>query len=387
MLRISAVTALVLGMGLTGYAADETSGKIDFKGSRIATGYLDSQSRGSYDNGTNAVPEIKLRINCQTAPDIKVITRVNLNNAVPVAMDYLYVDYTGFLSAIAPTLKDSAFNPMLRAGMFKVDIGEETWGNNSVEAATIMPSATNTGSYDEGFQLAQVLPKDKLGIPFKWSFSLTNGNSGSGSDNNSDKAVCLKVAANPINELYASLSHYNSGELGTAAAAMSFSGLSARPTNATQWTRTITEIDLRYDIQPGKEKRLEPGAPAWSDSLAFFRLAYGQFKDDGRDTVAPIVSVTDREGTYYFIEGTYNAAPSIYLAARYSNVGFNKSDYYTSLNSVTCNSYSRTGICAGYRLSDYSHIKAEYAINAEDVPSGSSAPENNQVSLLLTMKF
>jgi len=288
---------------------------------------------------------------------------------------------------ISPSFKDSAFNPMLRVGTFKVDIGEETWGNNMVEAATVIPSATNTGAYDEGIQLSQVLPEDKLGIPFKWSFSVTNGNSGSGSDNYNDKAICLKVATNPINELYTSLSYYDSGELGTNAAAMTYAGLSARPTNATKWTRKITELDLRYDIQPGKEKRLEPSAPAWSDSKAFFRLAYGQFNDDGKDTVPPIVSVIDRKGTYYFIEGTYNPITTVYVATRYSQVGFDKSNYYTTLNSATCNQYTRTTLCVGYRLSNYSHIKIDYTTNAEDVATGSTAPKNNQISILLTNKF
>ena len=368
-------------------SAEETKLSVDFKGSRLSGGYIDSESKGSYPSGAYVMPEGKLRVNCQMTLDIKVITRMTLNNPNALAMDYLYVDYTNFLSSIAPSLKDSSFNPMLRAGMFKVDIGEETWGNNLVEAVTGMPSATNTGAYDEGIQLSQVMPKDKLGVPLKWSLSFTNGNSGSGADTTPAKALCVKVAANPINELYASLSHYNSGDLGTAAAAMTFAGLSARPTSSTEWTRTITELDLRYDIQPGKEKRLEPGAPAWSDSKAFFRLAYGQFKDDGKDTVAPIVSVTDREGSYYFLEGIYNPLPSVYVAVRYSNVGFDKSTYYATLNSCACNSYTRTSICAGYRLTDSTQVKFDYTTNAEDVASGTAAPKNNQFGLLVTTRF
>ncbi|MFH1227941.1 MAG: hypothetical protein V1701_08570 [Planctomycetota bacterium] len=388
-LVIVVFTLICLVSGIISSAsAEETKLSVDFKGSRLSGGYIDSESKGTYPNGAYVMPEGKLRINGTLTPDIKVITRMTLNNPNALAMDYLYVDYTNFLSSIvAPSLKDSAFNPMLRVGMFKVDIGEETWGNNLVEAATGMPSATNTGAYDEGIQLSQVLAKDKLGVPLKWSLSFTNGNSGSVADNTPAKALCVKVAVNPINELYASLSHYNSGDLGTAAAAMTYAGLSARPTNATEWTRTITELDLRYDIQPGKEKRLEPGAPAWSDSKAFFRLAYGQFKDDGKDTVAPIVSVTDREGSYYFVEGTYNPLSNVYLALRYSNVGFNKSNYYATMNSCACNSYTRTTLCVGYRLSDNTHVKFDYTTNAEDVASGITAPKNNQFGLLVTTKF
>lgn len=379
---------MVFGIVCVTFGEDEFKPMVDFKGSRLAIGYLDSGSNGTYPEGSYQMPEVKLRFNLQMTPDMKITLRMNLNNAsFNNNLDYLYMDYTNLLATAAPSLKDSSFNPTLRIGRFKLDIGEETWGNNSVEAASVTPSVTNTGAYDEGMQLFQTLPKDKIGIPVKWSLSLTNGNSGTGADNQQAKALCLKIGINPINELYISSSYYNSGELLNSNAEMTYAGLATPPTSATRWTRTITEIDLRYDIQPGKENRLEPGAPAWSDSMAFFRVAYGQFKDDGKDTVAPIVAVTDRKGSYYFVEGTYNATEKLYLTSRYSMVEFDKNTLYASLNGVNANGYTRISGGVGYRLSGNTHIKAEYVTNDEDVPTGTAQPKDNQYAVLITTKF
>jgi len=378
---------MVFGVVCVTFGEDEFKPTVDFKGSRLAIGYLDSGSNGSYPAGSYQMPEAKLRFNWQMIPDMKVTVRLNLNNATYKEIDYLCIDYSNLMAMAVPSLKDSAFNPLLRIGRFKLDIGEETWDNNAVEATSITPSVTNTGAYDEGIQLSQVLPKDKIGIPLKWSLSLSNGNTTTGADNQQSKAVCAKIGVNPIKELYISGSYYNSGELSNQSAEMTYAGLATPPTNATEWKRTITELDLRYDIKPGKENRLEPGAPAWSDSNAFFRLAYGQFKDDGKDTVAPIVSVTDRKGTYYFVEGTYNATEKLYITARESFVGFDKSTTFDSLNGVNANEYNRISVGAGYRLSANTHIKTEYVVNEEDVPAGTKEPKNNQVAILITTKF
>ena len=231
---------MIFGIVYAAVAEDEFKPTVDYKGSRLAVGYLDSEKNGSYPAGSFQAPEAKLRFNLQMTPDMKVIARMNLNNATFVNLDYLCMDYTNLLAMAVPSMKDSLFNPMLRIGRFKLDFGEETWGNNSVEAASITPSVTNTGAYDEGLQLSQVLPKDKIGIPMKWSLSLSNGNTTTGADNQQSKALLVKIGVNPINELYVSGSYYNSGEMLNASAEMTYAGLATPPTNANRWKRTIS---------------------------------------------------------------------------------------------------------------------------------------------------
>lgn len=382
---------IVIAAPFNARAQDEFKPSMDFKGSRIAIGYLDSGNNGTYPDGSVVAPDVKLRFNWKMTTDMTVVTRMSIPNGKFDKLDYVYMEYKNFFSEFAKTMKDGAFNPTLRIGRIKLDLGEETFADNPVESALISNSAGIVAGYDDGIQIGQSLNKEVLGMPFKWSLSFTSGNATTdpmGVDNEQGKAFCLKLGAVPAPNLYVSLSHYNSGSLGTADAEATYAGLKARPTNATEWSRVIQELDIRYDIESGKENRLNPGAPAFSDSKAFIRIAFGQFTDSGKDTVAPIVAVQDRDGSYYFLEGYYQVTPKIFLAGRYSVIGFDKNSVFASLNSVAnCNEYKRISVGAGYRMSDNTHIKLESKTDTEKMQTGTSKPENNQFALLITTRF
>src|SRR3989338_3449129 len=150
---------------------------------RWAAGYYDSLENGSFPDGSFQAPEAKLRFDF--SPDkINTITmRLNLNNATFNNLDYFYLDSKDFL----PFLKDTPFTLESRIGRFKLDYGEETWSNNQVESAVISNSAANVAGNDEGVQLSgkiKVLEK----MPIKWSTSVTNGNSGTGADNENSRS-------------------------------------------------------------------------------------------------------------------------------------------------------------------------------------------------------
>lgn len=364
-------------------AQEEFKPSVDFKGSRFSAGYLDSGKNGSFSDGSFQAPDVKLRVNWQMSPDVTVVTRMSLSNAVFGGLDYFYMDYKNFFALMSPSLKsdESKFNPSLRIGRLKVDIGEETWADNPVESVVISNSSAAVKGYDEGMQIYDDL---FIGIPVKWSLSLTNGNSGTGADNEQAKGLCFKIGANPFKDFYVSASRYSSGDIGTGKAEISYAGLTDAPAKSEKWQRLILELDLRYDFGVGKENRLNPGAPAWSDSKGFVRFAYGMFDDDGD---APIVSVIDRKGSYAFIEGCYNVTDSIYLGTRYSFTDFEDSDVYASLNGATANSQTRVSIGAGFRLTNNTHLKFEYMLNDEKVSSGTDEPENDQAGFLFTTKF
>jgi len=393
MKKICLVSLTILSLvKMTLLAQEEFKPTIDFKGSRMAIGYIDSQSDGSFPIGSFQVPDGKIRFNLNMSPDITFVARMPFNNTTVSGFDYFYMDYKNFLSNISPSFKDSLFNPVLRLGRMKLDIGEETWSDNSVEAIVISNSAGLTNGYDEGVQLHQTLKKEQIGIPLKWSLSLTNGNSGTGADNTQSKALCFKIGANPIKELYISGSYYDSGKLisistsAPADADAAYAGLKTKPQGATEWKRKIMEVDLRYDFKPQKEDRLNPGAPAFSDSKAYLRGAYGEFRDTGKDTIT-LANIPDRTGSYYFVEGAYNLTEKVYLGARYSKIKF-YGNYFDTLNSVSkVNSYERTSLGVGYRFTQNTHMKLEYLRNWEKMKTGSVAPKNDQVAFLITTKF
>lgn len=390
--KVITLATLLMGINFCIFAQEKKPEKkeefkpsVDFKGSRIALGYLDAQKDGTPAVGSFQMPDGKLRFNWRLHPEVTVVTRLDIPNAsVAGGLDYMYVDYKNFLLYFfSPTLKDGLFNPDIRLGLFKLDLGEETWADNPVESAVLSNSAPRVTGTDEGLQLSQSYAREKLGVPLKWSLSLTNGNSEAGPDNTQGKALAIKVGVNPIPEVYISTSYYDSGDIGSGTAAIHYAGLRARPTGATKWERSIFEIDLRYDIKPGKENRLSPGGPAFSDSKALIRMAYGTLKDD----IKQPANITGREGSYYFIEGLYNQTNKTYLAARYSVLDLDK-DVFATLNGITnTNKYTRTSCGFGYRLTDNTHIKGEYAQDKEERKAPNTDAKNNRIGVLFTNRF
>ncbi len=355
---------------------DKLASRLKLKG-RFAAGYFSSQRAGTYFNNSFRVPEAKLQFAFQPDDINSVIMRMNFNDAianVPL-LDYLYLDTN--VMKLTPWEK-SPFKLMSRIGRFKLDFGEETWSNNMVESALSSNSAANVGGNDVGLQLSGRVGKDN---PVGWSAGITNGSNSTTVDNNWLKAFNLKLSYNIIDPLSLSTSYYNSGQLGAASSAISIGGVATPPTNALDWMRQIVEVDARYDFKKGKV--LNP--PAYCDSLAYIRLAYGYFYDDairfnlGRN-------VRDREGNYGFVEGLYNLNKKFYTAARASYVGLN-GDNTASFNSITTNLYERYSLGLGYRLTGATIIKGEYSFNIEKKGTGGEDPVDNLLAVLISSQF
>jgi len=91
-------------------------------------------------------------------------------------------------------------------------------------------------------------------------------------------------------------------------------------------------------------KPVESGAPACQIARDMSVQRMVNLRITERINLLPIVTVTDREGKYYFVEGCYNATTKLYFGARQSKINFNKSTIFTTLNSINANSYTRTSI-------------------------------------------
>ncbi len=343
--------------------------KLKMKG-KWAVGYYSSQQDGSYPNGSFQAPEAKIQFAFEPDKFNTIVMRLNVNNATFNNLDYFYLDSKDFLAF----LKDTPFTLNSRLGRFKMDIGEETWSNNPVDSVLASNSAANITGNDEGLQVSGNIGKNN---PVNYSFAVLNGNSGTGADNAEAKAATTKLCWSPIKPLYLSASYATTNRLKTADSEISIAGLASRPTGATDWDRSLWEVDARYDFKKGT-KKLDP--PAFSDSKAYIKVAYGEFEDDA-------VSVDDRKGDYGFIEGAYNFTPKLYGALRYSMIDLNGSTT-ASLNSVTANEYQRYSFGGGYRFSENTIFKVSYDINEEDVPGTSGdSPDNDLISAIVATQF
>lgn len=351
---------------------DKLSSRLKLKG-RFAAGFFDSQKGGSFNNGSFQVPETKIQFSFLPDDVNVVVMRLNLNNATFNNIDYLYLDTN--IMKLTPWEK-KPFTLSSRVGEFKVDLGEETYSNNSVEGILPSNSAANVSGNDEGLQFSGKIGKER---PLGWSIAVMNGNSGTGADTNWLKAFNGKLYYNIIDPLYVSASYYNSGNLGTSSSAISIGGITTPPTRAVKWSRQIFEGDMRYDIKKGKT--LNP--PAYCDSLAFVRAAYGHFID----SASPVNNVASREGNYAYAESLFNVTKKLYVAGRASFLGLNGGNNTAAFNNITSNNYERYSLGFGYRLTKAVLLKTSYDFNVEHKTSGNEDPKDNLFSILIAAQF
>jgi outer membrane murein-binding lipoprotein Lpp len=344
---------------------EKLASKLKLKG-RWAAGYYDSGKAGSYPPGSFELPEAKVCLNFQPDDINEICLQLNLNNAAFNSVDY------SFLKTDLTKLLQAKFPLTSILGKMKVDFGEEVWSNNPVEGVLACNSASNVWGSDEGVRLTGKLPgKFKL---LGYSFSVLNGTSGSGSDSGSAKAFTGKISYNVIDPLYISASYYNSGSMKSSNADLSIAGLVTRPSGALRWSREALELDLRYDFKKGKI--LNP--PAYSDSKAIFRLAYGGFSDDASGGL-------ERSGQYGFLESTYNFNKKFYLAGRVSVIDLD-GDTVALLNNINANEYQRYSLGLGYRLTNATILKLGYDWNKESGPGVDDA-DNNLLSAAVASQF
>lgn len=352
-----------------------TLSKLKMKG-RWAAGYLDSGKAGSFPSGSFEAPDAKLQFSFQPDDINTVVIRFNVNNASAQSplMDYFFLQSKDFL----PFLKETPFSLSGRLGRFKLGFGEETWSDNPVEGILPSNSAAKASVNDEGIELAGKIKMDKIKImeyslrPLGWVVSVSNGNSGVGSDSSTGKAVMTKLYYTPVDPLYVSASYYDSGNL-KGASEMSVAGLTGVPSGAAAWERRIWEVDARYDVGKGK-KPLDP--PAYSDSKAILRLSYGGFNDHANRS---------RSGNFGFVDGIYNLSKKIYTAGRFSFVDLN-GDGVAVLNSVTANKYLRYSLGVGYRWSANTIVKLGYDLNKNSGP-GIDDADDNLLSAIVASQF
>lgn len=344
--------------------------RLKIKG-RVVVGFFDSGKAGSYPSGSFEVPDIKIQFGFEPDDINKIVLRMNLNSGTFSSLDYAYIDTN------LSELLHFAMPLNSRIGRARLEFGEETVSNNAVEGALPSNSAANVDGKDEGFQLYGKWGKAKS---FGYAISVTNGNSGTGSDNGVAKSFTGKLFTSMFDPLAMSVSYHNSGSLKSSNAEMSIAGLTSRPANAARWSRDIWEFDLRYDFKKGKI--LNP--PAFSDSKAIIRLAYGVFNDDV-STTAALGDRRERSGQYGFTEGLYHLTDKFYLAGRVSVVDL-AGDVTASLNNITCNNYERYSLGMGYRLTGNVILKASYDWNRESGP-GVDEVDNDLLSAVVTSQF
>ena len=331
---------------------------------RLFLGVFDTGDQGQFPDWSTDINDAKLRFTFSPSERITIVNRLSTTGAKSADFDYFYLDYAGILDSTT-----------LRIGQRKIDVGQETWTDNPIENILITNSVSHVSGYSTGLALLGRLGTSPRSPLFEVGF--VNGPKGVMARPTSGLPVNLKVGAEVADRLFVSASYFDSARLrGTDNSAISVGEIAGPPTGTTEWTRRLWEADLRYNhgstgvrsvIPTGNLPRLMAGA------------TYGRFEDDA-------TGADDRSGTFWFVEGKYGLNSRLYAAARYSTVNLENGALAPLAKSPAgVNSYRRTSLGLGYRLTDLAVLKAEYTQN-----NTSGAPEKpslDQWALGIASKF
>jgi hypothetical protein len=332
---------------------------------RMFVGAVASGAQGPDPIWSTNISDAKIRFRMNPSKRVEIVTRLSVSGAQPASVDYLYMDYLHLLS---PT-------NAIRIGQRKIDFGQETWVDNPEEDTTVNPSVSDVNGYATGIALVGRFSGKPLSPLYEVGF--VNGPKGLMVRPTSALPYNIKVGTPFPNNLFASMSYYNTGRLGGSDnSALSVASLVSAPTGATQWERGIWEIDLRYNAGSDGLRRLLP----WHDlPNVMLGATYGVFNDSA-------VGAASRIGSFWFADGLLKLTPKLYTVARYSITSLNDDVLATLGGSpVPVNAYDRTTVALVYRLSDLSVLKTEYDFN--HTTGGASQPSLNQWALGIASRF
>lgn len=331
---------------------------------RILFGAFISEVDGAYPRRTLDIPDGKLRFTFNVGPHIVLVNRFSTNRAASTSLDYFYADIKNWYGLLP--------DHTIRIGKMKYDFGVEIWTDNPVETILINNSVGIAQGYDEGIHfMGPILPPKVL----TYSLALFNGSSGV-SNSAPHLSVVGKVATNPIEPLYLSLSLYNNGNLGPGSSDLRIGGLSDTPVAGQSWSRTAWQVDARWNYGPDGIWSAVGKIPEVPFMAA---LSYGAFTDEPD-------SGKTRKGTALMVEGVFNIIQELYIAGRFSDIKLDEVKARLAGSPVDVSEYQRISAGLGFRLHKLAVLKLEATSNSvKDYLA--DKPKLNQIALGLAMKF
>lgn len=256
-------------------------------------------------------------------------------------------------------------NPGLKLGRMDIPIGEEYLWQDAIDNPLITYSVSWPYGWDEGALFYGHL--GKLG----WVASVMDGSDVRGTDDDTDKALNLKLYGNPVEPLYLSASFMRNGE--AAKSALEFSGSHIEPVgrgghSSSLGTSPSAKVDSYLYELDAKYSFAQRG---------YLALTFGQcFIDDA-------VSAFDRDFLYFTAEPLYNLNDRLYLIARFSGIGtfdsgkgyhFDGKPYAGGNNDFGYDTKSllRWAIGLGYKPNPRVVVKLEYSHDDFELISAST---------------
>jgi hypothetical protein len=298
--------------------------------------------------------------------DVDLATRENTDSDVYFGELYLDCEDVSQLWG-----KDSQLN--LRVGRMFIPFGEEYMDRFAIDDPLISHSLTDLWGYDQGVELYGRLGK------FSYVAAVQNGGGNGLEDYDGDKSVAGRISFDPSPHWHFSVSGMRTGDLNAQQDMISALWF------ANGWFTSIgSPATTRFhaDLVEGDV------AARWKSGHLSAFGGYARYEDN--DPLAD----NGRDLFYYSIEATQDLVGKFYAAARFSQIfaphgyplpGFgNFEDYFE--DELTTRLW-RLSLGAGYRFSDHSTLKLEYAFEGGETVDGESRDNEDFFGTEAAFKF
>lgn len=268
-----------------------------------AVGYYDTGSAATRDYGGFEIKESSLFVEAEVWEDIALFWEIQANR---LGKDDQLLIRTGEIYAHFRNLELGDLPVFgVKAGRFDIPFGEEYLWQDSIDN----PLITNSAPYPYGWDEGVLIYSEFKGV--NWILAVTDGTDARSSEENSDKAVNIKLYGNPLDSLYLSGSFMYNGN--ASKSAIEFGGSHFRPVGASH----------QSSLGSSSSDEVESGLVEFDAKYSFHSSSFdgyiaaslgGATQDDSNPSF-------DRDFFWYSIEPFVSYHNTWYAVARYSEIG------------------------------------------------------------------
>lgn len=240
-----------------------------------AAGYYDTGSAGTRDNGGFEIKEASLFVLAEAWNNVDFFIELQTNRLGSDSDKYtrtgeVYVHFHDI--ALTESITVGA-----KLGRIDIPFGEEYLWQDAIDN----PLITNSAAYPYGWDEGVLLYGDVGGV--NWIVAVTDGTDDRSVEENSDKAINVKVYGSPLEPLYLSFSLMTNGDVSKSA--IEFGGSHFRPVGVahqstlgasadTEVSAQLIEVNAKYEFSFASSEAYiaaSMGSAEADDSDAFYR--------------------------------------------------------------------------------------------------------------------
>lgn len=335
-----------------------------------AAGYYDTGSAATRDYGGFEIKESSLFVEADVWQDIAFFLEIQANR---LGKDDQLFLRTGEVYAHFRDIELGEIPAFgVKVGRIDIPFGEEYLWQDSIDN----PLITNSAAYPYGWDEGVLIYSGFKGL--NWILAVTDGTDARSKEENSDKAVNLKLYGNPLESLYLSSSFMYNGD--ASKSAIEFGGSHFRPVGAShqssvgssssdQVESAMVELDAKYSFHSAAFDgylAASLGAASQDDNDSFFDRDFFWF------SIEPFVSY---KNTWYAVAryseiGTYDAAEGYHFDGKTFAAGNNAFGYDTRR-------FRRLALGLGWTPNPHVRAKLEIGQDWFDLIDSSALSANN----------